>query len=509
MIAIYRACLAGIVCFVASGLAKSAIRSHSIEWRLVPVNDDVAKTFTRGVRLLVAIAMATVWFASLGELADVKTPHFDAVTAFFGDITIVLLAARILPHRLLSEDEEEPHNWIRISSTLVGVVLIAVPILDLASYSYLASYLLLYLIISMTVLGLALLVRAAALEAIDWLINPQRGLRRFVGQGAETAGTNLLRLVLKATVDIVIFVPLAWLLLILYGIPQAQFFIWMNHFVDGFTIGSVTIAPFDVILGIIVFAAILLFTNFIRRATAKQLTKRTQFDVGARNAVLSGIHYTGIVIALVLAVSTMGLDFSNLTLVASALSVGIGFGLRTIVENFVAGLVLLIERPIKEGDWIVTGGRDGTVKKISVRSTEVETFDRSRIIVPNSELIAQPVENWSLRNRNARVIIPVGVAYGSDTAKVREILFDCMKDNSDIMPYPESQVLFLAFGESSLDFEVRFFVRDTDLRLKTMSDMHFAIDSGFRKAGIEIPFPQRDVHVKTDASPPPAEPALE
>jgi len=194
-----------------------------------------------------------------------------------------------------------------------------------------------------------------------------------------------------------------------------------------------------------------------------------------------------------------GVDFSGLALIAGALSVGIGFGLQNIVNNFVSGLILLFERPIKRGDWIVVGNTEGYVKKISVRSTIIQTFDWSDVIVPNSELISSQVTNWMLYNIYGRVIVPVGVAYGSDTGLVKELMLEVANSHPRVITdgsVPEPLVLFKEFGDSSLNFELRCFIRDIDYRIRTRSDLNFAIDAIFRKNGVEIPFPQRDVHVR-------------
>jgi small-conductance mechanosensitive channel len=193
-------------------------------------------------------------------------------------------------------------------------------------------------------------------------------------------------------------------------------------------------------------------------------------------------------------------EFTNLAIIAGALSVGIGFGLQNIVNNFVSGLILLIERPIRTGDWIVVGSTEGYVKKISIRSTQIQTFDRADVIVPNSELISGQVTNWMLSDPWGRVRVPVGVAYGSDTTRVMQILVDAANKHPQVMNnypgIPEPRVLFIGFGDSSLDFELRCVIRDVDRRLQTRSDLYLAIDTAFREAGIEIPFPQRDLHFR-------------
>jgi small-conductance mechanosensitive channel len=205
-------------------------------------------------------------------------------------------------------------------------------------------------------------------------------------------------------------------------------------------------------------------------------------------------------IALLIGMSVAGFDFGNIAIIAGALSVGIGFGLQNIVNNFVSGLIILFERPVRKGDWIVVGGTEGYVKDIKIRSTRIETFDRSDVIVPNSELISNQVTNWVLTSKSGRAVIPVGVAYGTDVEKVREILLAIAEENTSVVKsgiVPEPAVLFREFGDSSLNFELRVFLYDIENRLKIISEINFAIYKAFKEQGIEIPFPQRDLHVKS------------
>ena len=221
---------------------------------------------------------------------------------------------------------------------------------------------------------------------------------------------------------------------------------------------------------------------------------------GARDALVTIMGYILFIIAIMAGLSAAGFDFGNIAIIAGALSVGIGFGLQNIVNNFVSGLILLFERPIRKGDWIEVGGTEGYVKDIHIRSTIIQTFDRSDVIVPNSELISNQVTNWVLSSKSGRAIVPVGVAYGTDTGKVREILLAIAEENTQVAKVssmPKPVVLFREFGDSSLNFELRVFLHNVDSRLGIISDLNFAIDKAFKEAGIEIPFPQRDLHVKS------------
>jgi potassium efflux system protein len=176
-----------------------------------------------------------------------------------------------------------------------------------------------------------------------------------------------------------------------------------------------------------------------------------------------------------------------------------------VVNNFVSDLILLVERPIKAGDWVVIGGHEGKVKKVNVRSTEVETFQRASVIIPNADLISSPVVNWTHKNMLGRVEVSIGVAYGTDPRKVEKILVDCAKAHPNVIATPEPFVLFMDFGDSALVFELRAFLSDVERRIMTASDLRFAIDDAFRAAGIEIPFPQRVIHMAPGSAPPKAE----
>jgi len=265
----------------------------------------------------------------------------------------------------------------------------------------------------------------------------------------------------------------------------------------GFTVGSLNIT-----LGLIIGAAVLLYGSFIASWSIQALLldevlPKRQMDRGVQISITRLIHYALVLLGFILALMALGLEFTNLTILGGAFGVGLGFGLQAIVNNFASGLILLFERPVKIGDTIELADQWGVIKKLGLRATVVQTYDNAEIVVPNSDLITNQVTNWTLAERRIRLKFPVGVAYGSDVPLVMKILMECTEEHALVLKNPAPQVLFMGFGDSSLDFEVRVWIADFTNRRLVHSELHQEIDQRFRQSDVEIPFPQRDLHLRT------------
>jgi len=265
---------------------------------------------------------------------------------------------------------------------------------------------------------------------------------------------------------------------------------------DGFMVGGTRIGIGAVVTIFLVFAIGYSLTRLLQATLRSAVLPRTKLDQGGRNAITVGVGYVGLTIAALAAITAAGIDLTAFALVASALSVGIGFGLRTVVENFVAGLIMLIERPISEGDWIEVGPQMGIVKNISVRATTVQAFDRSEVIIPNGDLIAGVVTNYTRGDTVGRLVVAVGVSYDCDSRHVERVLMDICENHPLVAMDPPPRVMFRAFGDNALEMECFCILRDVNFRLQVHSDINHAIHERFREEGIGIPFPQRDLWLR-------------
>lgn len=490
-----------VLFFLGYALINAGLTLRRQEWRILEFDEAASRRLSSRLKMTLvvflffeALHVSTSWATPSLELRSISTFLFVVLMV---PLLLSLMGSRIWgPLSTSIEDEVVDTTYPRFR-TFLTVGLGALPIIAVVGYPGLAAYVVSALIMSGLALSGLLLFRTVGRESLTAFFDAQkhvgRKVRSVLALGREATQRTLFWLFLFFDFGLLILAGI--FLLPIWGLGAEDSAMSLAKLVRGVQIGSFTFSIVDLLVGLTLFAAIIFVTRLIQAGLDRHILPNMTKDKGVQDALKTGVGYIGAVIAFLTAVAVLGLDLTNLALIAGALSVGLGFGLQNVVNNFVSGLILLAERPIKPGDWVVVGGHEGKVKKVNVRSTEVETFQRASVIIPNADLIATPVMNWTHKNILGRVEVVVGVSYGTDPHLVKDVLIKCAKEHPNVVAYPEVSVLFSDFGDSSLNFELRAYLADVEQRLQTGSELRFAIHDAFREQDIEIPFPQRVVHM--------------
>lgn len=489
------------VVFGVNRLANAVLSPKLPNWRLIAIGSKAAR---RLVLLATAMAVVIGLNAFLVVVNDAMGSPLSLTIARSCLASIVVGLLLILIGLLRDEAATwRPwRGWLRYTAIALGCFIIAAALLGYIGF---ATFVSMQVVVTGTILLTAYIGFLSSRAIGEEGSFAETSVGRWLASKSSTEAATLdqLGLVVSLAINLMILLVFVPLILLMWGFQPGDIQAWAYKIGGGFSIGAFRFSPTGILTGIVVFAIGYFLTRWFQGWLDGSVMARGRVDAGVRNSIRTVVGYAGLAIAALIAVSSAGFDLSNFALIAGGLSLGIGFGLQNVVSNFVSGLILLAERPFKAGDWIVAGNVSGTVKKISVRATEIETFQRQSVILPNSDLINSAVGNWTHRNKLGRIEIPVGVAYGSDAKKVHAMLLELARAHPLVLKNPEPFVLFSAFGASSLDFEIRVFLGDVTNSVIVQNDLRFAIIEKFEAEGIEIPFPQSVISVKSEKAQPP------
>ncbi|MCT7663874.1 mechanosensitive ion channel family protein [Shinella kummerowiae] len=472
-------------------LANAVLSPSDGHWRLMRVSD-------RGAQLLwlLICSMALVNGADyfLGTISEVlgSPVVLTVVKSFFASLIIgglLLVTAFIKP--VLSKGEapdSQGRPWPRsifILLILTGLVLIFAPLLG---YVGMARFIATQIIVTGAVIVTMYIgfLSGRAVSAPSAFAETAVGKRLEERFGLGQVALDQVGLAAGLSIYLLIFILFIPLILLQWGFQVADIESWAYRFFTEIRIGSITISLVGILVGILLFVVGLVVTRWFQKWVDGNVLARSQVDVGVRNSVRTAVSYAGVALAGLIGLSAAGINLSSLAVVAGALSLGIGFGLQNIVSNFVSGLILLAERPFKVGDWVVAGTTEGFVRRISVRATEIETFQRQTVIVPNSVLINGQVGNWTHRNKLGRIEVALSVHAGNDPRRVQDILTEVVRAQQGLLRNPEPMVVFQAFSSTTLDFEIRAFLADILNGTSVKSELRAAILERFRAEEIPL-----------------------
>ncbi len=498
-----------------AALSRAMLQPRRPVWRLVDLSTPAARRVTYIITCIAAV------FSLDLILQEAVRRLFLPLSIGVMEMALASLAIGVLMLQLVRTPFEPKSATVGVQHGTPEVVVAGVPSPVPQLRPYLIKLPLLVAGIAIVLLSLAgyiglgrfittqVLVTGSAIASILVVHLAIRALLGAPGTGVKPLATVLHEqtgldpkqgVLLTRALSILLNLGLALvalpLILITWGYTPQEAWMSLKALVFGFQIGEFQISLARILIALALFLALAFATRIVQRWIDTSVLKSRRIDPGIANSVHTAVGYTGFIIAALAAISYSGLDITNFAIVAGALSVGIGFGLQSIINNFVSGLILLVERPIKVGDRVSVKDQQGFVRRISVRSTEIETFDKASVIVPNSDLITSAVTNWTHRNALGTATVKVRVSYQSDAERVRDILQTVASECPLLMQHPTPTVNFDNFGADGLEFSLSGVIPDVSKGDATKTDLRFRILKAFRAAGIEMPYAQHDIHLR-------------
>ncbi len=494
-------------------LSRAAVRvilaPWNGRWRLFNISDERAERVFSGVTLSI-ILLGTVeclrnialYFEVSEQLKLLIEVCVDAVKAFAIILTTAQVFGEIKPkdEETATEESEvtapaastEEDEGLSFSfKVILFVSLFAIVTFGVSLFGYpgLATFIFNRFFFSILLVGAFAMVRMFISDllrrSIVFWIKTFKMRRRLLSK---------VDFLMSLMVTPVLVMFLIYSLLRLWGVPSNFMLNGIKRLVFGFKVGGIQISLVAIFTGFLIFFISLTLVRVLKRRMASNLLTRINMDEGIKHSLVSGFGFTGFIISAILGMVAMGVDLSNLAFIAGALSVGIGFGLQDVIKNFVSGIIILFERPFKVGDWVILGGEEGKIKQINIRSTELETWTRRSVIIPNATLISSSLVNLTHGNNWQRQTVMVGVSYDSDAEQVTQILLECAKACKKVAKVPAPYVIFKDFASSSLDFELRFYVSNIWDGWSAGSDVRYEILKRFRDENINIAYPQIVIH---------------
>ena len=477
-------------------LARRVSAPGEPEWRIVDLDDKAARRFSILVGLTALVAAFNTQLGNIAEGLYLPLNYTIGQSALSAFILLALMSLIVFTVRN-QDGLQNPagrrlyFGWVGVFTPFLWLLLLVGFVALFTGYLALANYIAHQMVRTSMVVGLLFILYHLFDATVSASFDPQSGFgiffRRITGLGERAI--ERLGLVLRTGVDLLLVTAGVPLLVLLWTLTWVDFNGIINTLALGVKVGEITISPGLVIMVLAVLAGGVIATKLFNRWLQRRILGDTRINRGVQESILKGSTYAGYILALGFALTAAGLDFSNLAIIAGALGVGIGFGLQSIVNNFVSGLIILAERPIRVGDWVSLPTGEGVVRRINVRSTEIETFDSCSIILPNSLLVTEPVRNWTHNDNMGRFLVAVTVDYGSDAELVKKILLEAAREHEKVLTHPQPNVTLARFSQSGLDFELRAYVADILEGAGVASDLRFALLGLFAEKGISIAHP--------------------
>ena len=475
---------------VVNALMTTVLSPGASQWRLIPAGDKAALRITQLVLALVILYGLMTFIHSATRIVQAPFSLTLALTLPANFLVAALVVAILKTPLEEKEVEGMPSlTGLRLLRLPMWGISLAIVVTSFAGYLALSRFIAQQLIVTGSILALVYLLLLWADGYAQSMSDEHSGVGAWLKNTGNLDQDKRERLSVPVSLllKFLILVASVPLILLQWGYPWPDIIELYRQLFFGFRVGSTEISLAAILASVIVFILGYFAAKLFQGWLDRQVLKPAGLSGGLRDSIRTTVGYAGILAAALLALSYAGFNLSNLAIVAGAFSVGIGFGLQSVVSNFVSGLILLAERPIKIGDLVTVGGEEGHVRKISVRSTEIETFDRANVLIPNSSFITDKVKNWTLRNNTVRVTIPVVVAHGNDPRLVNTLLLKVAQDHLNVMTSPEPFVDFEDFNADSLNFKLYAYIYDLSKGTSTRTDLRIGILEAFKASGIVLP----------------------